>query len=61
MANQKYRKRKDIARKLAEHCSVSSRYAARYLVPLLRTMYKNGQSVALKLEDEEKEWLTEHG
>ena len=57
MANQKYFKRKEISKKLAEETSVSSRYAARYILPLIQQMYKRGQEVKLKLTDEEKEWL----
>ncbi|MEK6839900.1 MAG: replication factor C large subunit [Nanoarchaeota archaeon] len=60
MANQKYFKRKEISKKLAHETSVSSRYAARYLVPLLRVMYTHGKEVKLKLTDEEKEWLKEY-
>jgi len=57
MSNQKNMKRREIAKKIAQECSVSSRYATRYLVPLLKVMYKRGQNISLKLEDEEIEWL----
>ena len=57
MANQKYKRRKDISLKLAKHCSVSSRDAVKSIVPYLKVIYGKGNSVDVKFSKEEVEWL----
>jgi replication factor C large subunit len=59
MANQKYKRRKDIGKKLAQVTHVSSRFASRYLVPPIQQMYKHDKEIDVKLSDEEVEWLKE--
>ena len=57
MANQRYKRRKDIAQKIGRHIHVSSRYAVRYVVPYLQLLYRQGQHINLPFTDEEVEWL----
>ncbi len=59
MANQKYKRRKDIAAKLASHSHVSSKYAVRHVVPYVKMLYKKGQEIDANFTDEEVEWLKE--
>ncbi len=60
MANQKYKRRKDVALKIGRHTHVSSRYAARYLVPYVKMLYQKKQQINLPFSEEEVEWLEEH-
>ena len=56
MANQKNKKKKDIAEKIARQTHTSSK-EARKLVPYLKHLYAQGKSITIPFTEEETEWL----
>jgi replication factor C large subunit len=57
MANQKYKRRKDIAGKLATYAHVSTKDAVRHVVPYVKKMYESSHSLDVNFSKEEIEWL----